>query len=107
MRLPRPSPALVVACLALLLALGGASSAAVRATGTAENIVDPVNPAQIAKVDATGKLLVGDGAGGLTVDGAVRPLAPTSSFSKSAAMPGSAVSTVQIAGPTSLPIDVT
>src|SRR2546423_1356342 len=82
MRLPRPSPALVIACIALLLAAGGASYAAVKATGSAVNVVDPTNAAQIAKVDASGKLLVGDGAGPLSVDGTVsaRPWVPSSPF---------------------------
>ncbi len=58
MRFALPSPALVVACLALLLAAGGVSYAA---TGNAINITDLVTAANKAKVDAAGKLNVGDG----------------------------------------------
>jgi hypothetical protein len=71
MRFPRPTPALVVAMLALLVALGGTAVATIKATGTATNIVDPTTATRIAKVDAAGKLYVGDGAGPLTVEGAV------------------------------------
>ncbi len=52
MRRFRPSPAFVVACVALLLAAGGTSVAAVRATAGAVNVVDPVIPSQIARVDS-------------------------------------------------------
>lgn len=61
----------VVACLALLLAAGGTAYGTVQATGSAVNVVDPTHAAQIAKVDASGRLLVGDGAGNLTIDGTV------------------------------------
>ena len=71
MRIRLPSPALVISCLALLLALGGTSFAAVNATGNAVNIVDPVTAANQAKVDSTGKLQV-------AVNGipGARPVAP-------------------------------
>jgi len=106
MHLPQPSPALVLACLALLLAAGGVSLAAVKTTGTAENIVDPVNAAQIAKVDPSGHLLVGDGAGPLTVDGTVsaRPQAPSSSWRASEDFHNS---NVFLVGPTASPIQIT
>jgi hypothetical protein len=58
LRISRPSPALAIACLALLLAPGGGAFAAVRATGTAVNIVDPTNASRIAKVDSSGGLQV-------------------------------------------------
>src|SRR4051794_12560538 len=64
----RPSPALVLAFIALLIALGGTALAA---TGQLVNITDPVNAANKAKVDATGRLNVGDGTGPMTVDGTV------------------------------------
>src|SRR5581483_8456478 len=52
MRLPHPSPALVIACLALLLAAGGVSYATVKGggTGTPVNILDPSNGTLAAKV---------------------------------------------------------
>jgi hypothetical protein len=58
MRVPRPSPALVVASLALLLAAGGGAFAAVRSTGSAVNIVDATKAAQVAQVTASGALKV-------------------------------------------------
>ena len=76
MRFRPPSPALVISCLALLLALGGTSFAAVSATGNSVNIVDPVTAANKAKVDASGKLQV-------TVNGTAgaRPVAPATPWS--------------------------
>jgi len=71
MRLPHPSPTLVIACLALLLAAGGVSYATVKATGQAVNITDPNSAGNVAKVDGSGRLMVGDNSGPLTVDGAV------------------------------------
>jgi len=56
MRSLRPSPALVIACLALLLSAGGVSYATVKATGQPTNIVDPATATNIAKVDNTGAL---------------------------------------------------
>jgi len=55
MRLPRPSPALVIASFALLLAAEGVSFAAVKAA-TAVNIADPTTPSRLAHVDANGAL---------------------------------------------------
>jgi hypothetical protein len=66
MRIRRPSPALVVASIAIIIATAGTAFAA---TGQLVNITDPGNAAQAAKVDATGKLNVGDGSGALSVDG--------------------------------------
>jgi hypothetical protein len=67
-RLHLPSPAACLAFLALTVALGGTALAA---TGQLVNIADPTTASQVAKVDATGKLNVGDGSGALTVDGTV------------------------------------
>ena len=63
MHLSRPSPALVIACLALLLGAGGSAVAATTLTGTAVNLVDATNAARVAHVDSAGKVLVGDGSG--------------------------------------------
>jgi hypothetical protein len=57
MQLRRPSPALVVACLALLLAAGGGAYAGVRTTGNPVNIVDPVN-GSAARVSSNGLLKI-------------------------------------------------
>jgi hypothetical protein len=81
MRPRPPSPALVIASLALLLAAGGVSYATVKATGTAANIVDPTTASNIAKVDGSGHLFVSDGSGPMTVDGTVNvQAAPTSNY---------------------------
>jgi hypothetical protein len=66
MRLGKPSPAMVVAIIAVVIATTGTAFAA---TGQLVNIVDPSNASRAAKVDAAGKLNVGDGSGSLTVDG--------------------------------------
>src|SRR4051794_40003705 len=66
--LRRPTPAGVLAFIALLIALGGTALAA---TGQLVNITDPTTAANKAKVDATGHLVVGDGSGPVTVDGTV------------------------------------
>jgi hypothetical protein len=58
MRSLRPSPALVIAILALLFALGGGAYAAVRSTGSAVNIVDGSTAANVAKVSSSGSLQV-------------------------------------------------
>ena len=67
-RIPKPSPALLVGLLALVIALTGT---AVAATGSLVNIADGTTATHVAKVDAVGKLAVGDGSGALTVDGTV------------------------------------
>ena len=107
MRLHRPSPALVVACLALLLAAGGASIAAVRSTGQAVNVLDPTTGAG-ALVDSSGRVEVGDGSGQLTVDGTVgqRMLSAQTPWSAAVA---TGASVVAIAGPggKSQPLGVT
>src|SRR5262245_34093465 len=58
MRFARPSVALVIAVLALLLAAGGGAFAAARATGSAVNIVDATVATRMAKVSASGGLQV-------------------------------------------------
>src|SRR4051794_31490146 len=67
-RLRRPSPALAVAFLALIVALGGTALAA---TGQLVNIADGTKAANLAHVTNGGKLEVADGDGPLTVDGQV------------------------------------
>ncbi len=89
-----PSPALVIACLALLLAAGGVAYGTTVATGQLVNIVDPNNAAQAAKVAPGGFLQVGDGSGPLTVDGGVTAReAPPNTFYRNyvAVNPGSCV----------------
>lgn len=94
----RPSPALVVAFIALLIALGGTAYAA---TATIVNIADPTTPANVAKVDATGALktsVVG------TVN--VRPLQPATPFNFTALSFTDGGQTGQFA-PTSATVDMT
>src|SRR6266511_4139735 len=102
MRFSLPSPALVVACLALLVAAGGVSYAA---TGSAINIVDPITATSKARVSSAGKLYVSDGAGLMSVDGTVsaRPAAPLLPWRASTEI----VLPTVIAGPSPLPINVT
>jgi len=83
------------------VAAGGVSYAA---TGSSVNIADPVTATSKAKVTPGGKLWVGDGAGYVTVDGSVRPAAPASPWSASVDFPPNQK---VIAGPSSLPINVT
>src|SRR5689334_18408383 len=58
MRLRLPSPALVIACLALLVGAGGVAYGTVKSTGQAVNIVDPTSASYAAKVDPAGTLRV-------------------------------------------------
>src|SRR3954469_6618428 len=67
-RLRHPSPAAVLAFIALMVALGGTALAA---TGQLVNIADGTNASRLTKVDVDGKLAVGDGSGSLTVDATV------------------------------------
>jgi hypothetical protein len=100
MRVRPPSPALVISCLALLLALGGTSFAAVSATGNAVNITDPGTAANKAKVDSSGKLQVAvNGTAG------ARPVAPATPWSTSAKV--STTERTLLAGPSASPIDMT
>jgi hypothetical protein len=100
MRFRLPTPAFVIACLALVIALGGTSFAAVTATGSAVNIVDPVAAANKARVDASGKLQVAvNGTAG------ARPVAPSTPWATDAQlMTGTAA---LLEGPRSAPINVT
>jgi hypothetical protein len=68
-----PSPSLVLAFVALLVALGGTAVAAT----TIVSIADPTTPAHKAAVDATGALKT---AGTSTVTGAVSQTAPKTPF---------------------------
>jgi hypothetical protein len=92
MRIPRPSPALVVASLALLLAAGGGAFAAVRSTGSATNIVDATDPARIAHVNAAGAVMV-------KVAGSVTIQATPSSFLRGKVNPVSSACTPLISPP--------
>jgi hypothetical protein len=108
MHLSKPSPALVIACVALLLAAGGSAVAATTLTGTAVNLVDATDASRIAHVDSTGKLLVGDGSSFLTVNGTVltQPADPGTPWR--ASLTALAAGPVKpVAGPTTLPISVT
>jgi hypothetical protein len=59
---------MVVAVIAFIAATAGTALAA---TGQLVNIADPTDATKLAKVDASGKLNVGDGSSSLTVDGTV------------------------------------
>ncbi len=91
MRTRLPSPALVISCVALLLALGGTSYAAIKATGSAVNIVDPARAGNKAKVDRTGKLQVN--------------IAPSTPWSADRSIAAGAY--VPLVGPKSVPINLT
>lgn len=67
MKAPRSSNALALAVGLLALAIATTGSA-MAATGQLVNIADGKNAGQLAKVDALGRLLVGDGSGPLTID---------------------------------------
>jgi len=100
MRLLRPSPALLISCVALLLAAGGAAFGAAQAI-TKVQIVDPNTPSQIAQVDGGGRLLT-------NVSGTVnaKPIPPGNPFATTYGLhPGAAVG--HLVGPTSSAIDVT
>jgi hypothetical protein len=78
MHFARPTNGTILGAVALFVALGGTALAA---TGTIVHIADPVHPARVAHVDGAGKLLIGDGAGNMTVDGTVTAQsAPPSAF---------------------------
>lgn len=64
----------VAVCVAVVALPVGALAA----TGNLVNITDPVTASHKARVDSNGRLYVSDGGGTLTVDGAVRPSAPSS-----------------------------
>jgi hypothetical protein len=97
MRFGKPSPAMVVAIVAVVVATGGTAFAA---SGQLVNIVDPGNAAQAAKVDASGKLNVGDGSGSVTVDGTTTSReSPASGLFRSFAITGSDGNCVALATP--------
>ncbi len=74
--------------------------------GQVVNISDHSGSAFFAKVDSTGKLAVGDGAGPMSVDGTVtdRPAAPASPWRWSAIIVDGGA---YIAGPSATPINIT
>jgi hypothetical protein len=77
--------------------------------GQTVNISDHSASAYFAKVSSDGKLAVGDGAGPLSVDGTVasRLAAPASPWSASTSINGFAAPGQPIAGPSSVPINLT
>jgi hypothetical protein len=109
-RITKPRAALAALFVLAGIGLGSLLSplvgTALANVGQVVNISDHSGSAYFAKVDSTGKLSVGDGAGPLTVDGTVsaRPAAPAS--------PWRAIEDIHnqatlIAGPSSSPINVT
>ena len=97
MRFAKPSPAMVVAMIALVVAMGGTAFAA---SGQLVNIVDPGNAARAAKVDAAGKLNVGDGSGPVSVDGTTTSReAPASALFRSLVFPFPHLGCVPLATP--------
>lgn len=80
MRKFRISPGTALGWIALFVAIGGTAYAAT----TVVNLADPTTPANVAHVDASGKVYVGDGAGPVTVDGTVSALQAPSTFFHSA-----------------------
>jgi hypothetical protein len=95
--------------VAAATAVVAAPVGAIAATGQLINIADPSNSAQVAHVDASGRLEVGDGSGALTVDGAVRPQAPSAPWSAHAVAPtgSSGYYVPLLLGPTSTAVNVT
>jgi hypothetical protein len=103
------------AALAALFVIAGAGlsnllsplvGTALATVGSTANISDHSASAYFAKVDSAGRLAVGDGSGPLSVDGTVagRPAAPASPWRASEDIQNQRV---LIAGPSTLPIDVT
>ena len=76
MRRFRIAPGTALGWIALFVAIGGTAYAAT----TVVNLADPTTPANVAHVDAGGKVYVGDGTGPLTVDGTVSTLQTPSTF---------------------------
>jgi hypothetical protein len=77
------------------------------AAGQLVTIVGPggSGPGTSAKV-VGGKLLVGDGAGALTVNGSTRPAPPVEPWRKSGAAKASVANELVLVGPTSKPINL-
>lgn len=94
----------VLAGVGLASLLGPLTGSALATAGQIVNVSDPVN-ANTARVDASGKLNVGDGSGALSVDGTVaaRPAPPASPWRASEDIQAGAF----IAGPSAAPINVT
>src|SRR5581483_475525 len=105
MRLPHPSPALVIACLALLLAAGGVSYATVKGggTGTPVNILDPSNGTLAAKVDSSGALKTNANVTG----GKVALAAPAQPWRASQEFGGGSLPQGFVAGPFAGTINIT
>lgn len=82
---------IVVAIFAGAFLIPWAASAA---TGSLVTITDPSAPSHKARVDSTGHLVVGDGSGALTIDGAAQLAAPSSPFT--------ATATLNVTGPTAV-----
>jgi hypothetical protein len=95
----------VLAGVGLASLLSPLVDTALATVGQVSNISDHSASAFFAKVDSTGKLAVGDGAGPLSVDGTVtdRPAAPASPWRARANIGTSAI----LAGPSPSPINVT
>ena len=70
----RPSPAMVVAIIAVVVATAGTAFAA---TGQLVNIADGTTATRLAKVGGDGKVFVGDGSGAMTVDGTTSEAVPS------------------------------
>ena len=106
-------PRLAAAGLFVLAGVGLANilsplvQTAAATAGQIVNVSDPVN-ANTARVDATGRLEVGDGTGPLSVDGTVlgRAAAPASPWRASPNITAPAPGTL-LAGPSSAPINIT
>lgn len=73
--------------------------------GLTTTAIDPITGKQ-ARVDATGRLVVGDGGGPLTVDGSTRPLAPALPWSGRAILPNDTTHGL-LAGPVATTINLT
>lgn len=95
-----PSPAAILAFIALLVALGGTAFAA---TGTIVNIADPTTATHIARVSASGALVT-TGTG--VVSGNVAPAPPTRPFNLSVGSFTDGAQTAQFA-PTSATLALT
>lgn len=87
----RQLASIVVAICACALLVPTAASAI---TGSLVTIADPATPSHKARVDSTGHLLVSDGSGPLTIDGAAQLAAPSSPFT--------ATATLNVTGPTAV-----
>jgi hypothetical protein len=96
MRFSRPSTGTILGAVALFVALGGTALAA---TGTVVNIADPTTAANVAKVDANGRLQVGGGPVSLTGTVTTQIAAP-STYLHSSSFPTGGTCTVVATPPT-------